>query len=256
VKKHKPYDLHEYVIDEVGKRIVRNDYVQGQALPVGAQLCKELGVSRTALREALRVLESMGLVEPKRKLGTMVRTSDHWKYLDPQILSWLLDANESDRVIDELYELRHLIEPLAASLAAKHATDEDTNLLSTAYQEMQDAGDNGDKIIGPDLKFHQAIIAASGNRLFASLAHILGAALSVNFELVSDAPRGHRHSMPRHKKVLDGIRAHDATAARLAMQELIEDSQRDAREARTARREHNRRTTKSAARKPTRARRP
>jgi DNA-binding FadR family transcriptional regulator len=230
----KPRGLHEHVIEEIGKRIVAGEFAAGKALPGEAQLCDTLGVSRTALREALRVLAAKGLVEPKRKIGTLVCTSEHWNYLDPQILSWLLEARESDQVIDELYELRHLIEPIAASLAAKNGKDADIALLREAYAVMEAAGDDGRKIIEPDLKFHQAIIAASGNRLFSSLAHLVGAALSVNFELVSDTPRGHRHSMPMHREVLEAIAGHDASAARLAMQKLIEDSQRDARDVRRA----------------------
>lgn len=234
MKNLKPRGLHEHVIEEIGKRIVAGEFEQGKALPGEAQLCGALGVSRTALREALRVLASKGLVEPKRKIGTLVRTGVHWNYLDPQILSWLFEARESDQVVDELYELRHLIEPIAASLAAKNAKGADIELLREAYEQMQAAGDDGEKIMGPDLKFHQAIIGASGNRLFSSLAHIIGAALSVNFELVRDTPRGQRHSMPMHRKVLDAIADHDPAAARLAMQKLIEDSQRDARDVRRA----------------------
>jgi len=83
-------------------------------------------------------------------------------------------------------------------------------------------------------RFHRAIIAASGNRLFSSLAHVIAAVLAVNFKIISDAPRGHVHSMPAHKKVLDAIVEHDASAARVAMQKLIEDSQRDARAVRRA----------------------
>jgi DNA-binding FadR family transcriptional regulator len=234
MQKLKARGLHEHVIDEIGQRIVRGEFPQGQPLPGEAQLCEGLGVSRTALREALRVLASKGLVEPKRKLGTIVRPSEHWTYLDPQILSWLLEAREADRVIDELYELRHIIEPIAAALAARNAKSADVALLRSAYADMEAAGDDGEKIIEPDLKFHRAIIGASGNRLFSSLAHLVGAALSVNFGIVRDAPRGQRHSMPMHRRVLDAIVDQDASAARVAMQKLIEDSQRDARAVRRA----------------------
>jgi DNA-binding FadR family transcriptional regulator len=99
---------------------------------------------------------------------------------------------------------------------------------------MRTAGDDGERIAVPDLKVHQTIISASGNRLFSSLAHVIAAALAVNFQLVRNAPRGHIHSMPAHKKVLDAIADHDARAARVAMQRLIEDSQRDARAVRSA----------------------
>jgi DNA-binding FadR family transcriptional regulator len=100
---------------------------------------------------------------------------------------------------------------------------------------MRLAGDDGERIAEPDLRFHRAIIRASGNRLFSSLAPVIGAALSVNFRLVSETPRGHTHSMPAHERVLRAIEQGDATAARLAMQQLIEDSQRDVRDVRSLR---------------------
>jgi DNA-binding FadR family transcriptional regulator len=220
--------VHEHVIEEIGRRIIGGEFSPGAALPSEAELCAALGVSRTALREALRVLASKGLVEPKRKLGTLVRPSDHWNFLDADILSWQLDTDSADQVIAELYELRHLVEPVAAALAAQNARAADVGILRQAYEEMRAAGDDGERIAAPDLKFHQAIIAASGNRLFSSLAHVIAAALAVNFDLVRDAPRGHIRSMPGHKKVLDAIAAHDVRGARVAMQRLIEDSQRDA----------------------------
>ena len=221
--------LHEQVIEEIGQRIISGEYPPGKPLPSEAELCDALSVSRTALREALRVLAAKGLVEAKPKIGTLVRASETWNFLDADILAWRLQGRESDRVVSELYELRHLIEPLAASLAAKNAEAADIAVLRKAYREMQAAGDDGVQISGPDLRFHRAIIEASGNRMFSSLAHVLDAALAVNFELVRDAPRGHRHSMPAHKKVLDAIADGNSTAARVAMQKLIEDSQRDAR---------------------------
>lgn len=224
--------LHERVIDEIGQGIISGEFPVERPLPSEAEMCKTLGVSRTALREALRVLAAKGLVDARPKVGTLVRASEHWNYLDADILAWRLQGNDSENAIGELYELRHLIEPIAASLAAKNAKAADLQKLREAYAEMQAAGDDGAKIAGPDLKFHRAIIAASGNRLFSSLAHVLGAALAVNFDLVQDAPRGHRHSMPAHRTVLDAIGDRNAPAARLAMQNLIEDSQHDARSVR------------------------
>ena len=228
MRKLRARGLHEHVIVEIGRRIISGEYAPGMALPGETALCSVLGVSRTALREALRVLASKGLVDPKRKIGTLVLPTERWNFLDADILSWLLEAPDSERAIGELYELRHLIEPIAASLAAQHARAADVEILRGAYEEMRVAGDDGERIAGPDLKFHRAIIAASGNRLFSSLAHVIAAALALNFELVRDAPRGHTHSMPAHEKVLDAIADHDASGARVAMQQLIEDSQRDA----------------------------
>jgi DNA-binding FadR family transcriptional regulator len=227
--------LHEGVIEEVGRRIILGEFAPGIALPSEAELCKALAVSRTALREALRVLSAKGLLEAKRKIGTVVRPAECWNYLDADILSWQLASRDAERVIGELYELRHLIEPIAASLAAKNANAPSISELRDAYREMELAGDDGERIKAPDMRFHRAIIEASGNRLFSSLSHVVGAALAVSFDLVSAAPRGQKHSMPAHRRVLEAIATRDAAGARLAMQKLIEGSQRDALAVRRAR---------------------
>jgi GntR family galactonate operon transcriptional repressor len=241
--------LHEQVIEEIGKRIVQGEYPPGESLPGEPGLCELLGVSRTALREGLRVLASKGLVEPKRKVGTLVRPTVQWNFLDSDVLAWLLDGGDSEKVISELYELRHLIEPLAASLAAKHAQKADVERLKVAYEEMEAAGDDGERIEAPDLRFHETIIMASGNRLFSSLAHVISAALQVNFKFVRHAPSGHPYTMPAHKKVLEAIAAANASAARVAMQELVELSQEEARRV-------NRAQTRKSKQTPVRAESP
>lgn len=236
MRKIKVCGLHEHVIEEIGKGVVSGKFVSGRALPTEEQLCIALGVSRTALREALRVLTSKGLLEPRRKLGTLVRPSEHWNFLDADILQWLLQAGESEQVIDELYELRHLLEPVAASLAAQNARMHDLKALRQAYEAMGTVSDDGERIVAPDLQFHQAIIAASGNRLFSSLTQVIGAALEFNFRLIRDVPQGHAQSVTLHKRVLDAIEVRDPAAARVAMQSLIEQSRRDARSIKSSRR--------------------
>jgi len=227
--------VHSHVIDEIGQRIVSGEFPPGKGLPSEAQLCTALGVSRTALREALRVLGAKGLVQARQKVGTVVQPIESWNSLDADVLLWRIKGGEAERVIGELYELRHLLEPLAAAVAAERATEADMQVLHKAYEDMVAAGDDGGRLAAPDLRFHRAIIAASGNRLFSALAQVIGAALSVNFQILRDTPRGHAHSMPAHRKVLDAIVDRNPTAARLAMQELIEDSQRDARGMRSVR---------------------
>lgn len=170
MKKVKTRGLHEGVIEEIGRRIVSGELSPGTALPSETELCHALEVSRTALREALRVLAAKNLLEPKRKIGTIVRPADSWNYLDADVLSWLLEDPRADRIIEELYELRHLIEPMAASLAATNATPSDISRLREAYRDMELAGDDGERITAPDARFHRGIIAASGNRLFSSHA--------------------------------------------------------------------------------------
>jgi DNA-binding FadR family transcriptional regulator len=227
VKKIGRLGLHEHVISEIGRRIISGELPPGKPLPSEMELCITLGVSRTVLREALRVLAAKGLIDAKPKIGTVVQPESVWNCLDVDVLTWRLETGDVDTVIRELYELRYLIEPMAASLAAQHANDDDIEELRQAYTAMEAAGDDGAKLVEPDVRFHRAIIAASGNSLFSSLAHAIGATLTINFTLGIDNPRGQVHTLPFHKNVLDAIAAHDVVGARVAMRKLIEDSVRD-----------------------------
>lgn len=221
--------LHDYVIREIGQRIIRGEFEPGDALPSEVTLLSTLGVSRTALREALRVLGAKGLVEAKPKVGTIVRPPTSWNCLDPDVFSWRLETEEVGQVVGELHQLRQNIEPLAASLAATHATRRHIACLKSAYADMEAAGDDGAAYVEPDVRFHRGIIAASGNTLFSSLGIVIGAALEIFFRLGIDNPLGGNvASLPFHKAVLDAICARNANGARLAMRRLIEDSERDA----------------------------
>jgi DNA-binding FadR family transcriptional regulator len=224
--------LHDHVVREIGGRIVRGELKPGTALSSESALVKSLGVSRTALREALRVLGAKGLVEAKPKVGTIVRAPANWNYLDADIFAWRLDSEEIGEVIAELHQLRHTIEPLAASLAASNASRQHIAYLKAAYADMELAGNDGAAFVEPDVRFHRGIIAATGNALFSSLGVVIGAALEVFFSLGIDNPPGYVPALPLHKAVLDAICARNANAARLAMCRLIEDSERDARQIR------------------------
>jgi DNA-binding FadR family transcriptional regulator len=213
--------LHARVIHDLGRRIVSGELSVGAPLPPQDECCALLGVSRSVLREALRVLAAKGLVDARPKAGTYVRSREAWNFLDPDVLEWQLATAEADKVIDQLYELRQMVEPLAASLAASRAKLADFQRMGQAYDEMAAAGDN-ERIVEPDLKFHRAIIAASGNELFGTLGRVVESALLVSFRIGSGNPQGQNHSLELHKAILDAIVERDAAAARLAMQKLID----------------------------------
>lgn len=224
--------LHENVIREIGRRIISGELPPGSALPSEAILVETLGVSRTALREALRVLSAKGLLEAKQRKGTIVRPKHAWNFLDADVFAWRLDSNEFESVIVELHELRHIIEPLAASLAATHAKSRDLDVLKGAYREMEICADDGQAFVDPDVRFHLAIIAASGNMLLTSLGQIIAVALRSYFSIGIDNPEGQLPSLPYHKAVLDAIVARNPSAARREMQKVIEHSEKDARQIR------------------------
>jgi DNA-binding FadR family transcriptional regulator len=221
VKQQRSRGLHGRVIRDLGRRIISGEFAAGAPLPCQEECCALLGVSRSVLREALRVLAAKGLIDARPKAGTFVRPRVDWNFLDPDVLDWRLATAESDKVMDQLYELRQMVEPVAASLAASKAKLADFQKMGQAYEDMAAAGDD-ERVVEPDLRFHRAIIAASGNDLFASLGHVVESALSVSFRIGVGNPHGQKHSLEMHKAVLDAIVDRDGAAARLAMQNLIE----------------------------------
>ena len=226
--------LHARVIHDLGKRIIGGEFPAGEPLPPQDACCALLGVSRSVLREALRVMAAKGLIEARPKAGTFVRPREAWNFLDPDILEWRLETPDADKVMDQLYELRQVVEPVAASLAAAKAKLADFNKISAAYEEMAVAGDEA-YVVEPDLKFHRAIIAASGNDLFASLGRVVEAALILSFRIGVANPEGQHHSLGMHKAILDAIIDRDGAAARVAMQRLIEYSRETVMAIRTKR---------------------
>lgn len=227
--------LHGQVVHDLGQRIISGEFAAGSALPSQEECCALLGVSRSVLREALRVLAAKGLLDARPKAGTYVRPRDAWNFLDPDILEWRLAGAGSEEVVDQLYELRQMVEPVAASLAASKAKLADFRSMGQAYDDMVAASDD-ERIVEPDLRFHRAIIAASGNELFTSLGRVVESALLVSFRIGTGNPQGQEHSLELHKAILDAIVDRDPAAARLAMQHLIEYSRQTVLEIRTKRR--------------------
>lgn len=243
-------NLHAQVIDEIGKAIVRGELPPGAMLPTEPEWSARLGVSRTALREASRVLAAKGLIEARPKTGTRVRPRDTWNFLDPEILAWSLGARKPNDYARDLFELRRVIEPEACALAALRATRDQLAVLEAAYSGMAAAGDDGELWVAPDLLFHQTILRMTGNELIGSLAAQIGAALALSFRFSNDNPAGQAHSLPLHRDVLVHIRSRSGEKARRAMIVLLEHSEDDVRDAIANRRSRRPRDARSSQVRP------
>jgi GntR family transcriptional regulator, galactonate operon transcriptional repressor len=216
------------IVGRVGTDIVSGRIKPGQALLREDAWADELGVSRTVLREATKVLISKRLVESRPKAGTKVRAEADWNILDPDVLSWRLEAAPREQLVRELFELRRILEPAIAARAAERASEQDIEALAAAYAAMERAADDGETFIGPDADFHKAIVRSVENRMVDALGSVIEAALTLSLRLSLDAPEGQRPSLPFHKKVLDAIRRGNRTGAARAMELLIDNAQQDA----------------------------
>ena len=122
--KPKIKNIHGGTLDAMGSAIIRGDYVPGEKLPPEQKLCEELGVSRTILREVVKSLVAKGLISTGPKIGTLVLPSERWNWFDDQVVGWQASIGFDPEILDNLQELRAVIEPEAVRLAAERATEE------------------------------------------------------------------------------------------------------------------------------------
>jgi len=217
--------IHGQIVEEVGNRIVRGDWEPGEQLPDETVLGTELDVSRTVIREAMKVLSEKGMIESRPRIGTRVTSQDRWNHLDPDVLKWVFANKPTKKNADDLIELRRMIEPSAAKLAANRISDDELEALKQAFQEMVDAGDDVEKGIEPDLRYHHIILMASGNQMLVPLGHTIESALAASFRISSSVHSNRIASLKMHEAVIDAIAAHDGDLAKEAMCDLIDRSQ-------------------------------
>ena len=221
--------LHGEVVHTIGLQIVNGDLQPGDALPPEDDLTSDLSVSRTVLREAVRVLAAKGLVEARPKTGTRVRERGEWNILDPDVLSWRTEASDDHKLYEETTEIRLAIEPLAARLAATRATDEEVTGITDAYAGMAAGLDDQPAYLASDLEFHSRILFSCHNELLEHLGRVLRAVLRATFTLTTTPSRSRRRALPLHRAILAGIVAGDEDAAEIAARTLIADTAADIR---------------------------
>jgi DNA-binding FadR family transcriptional regulator len=215
--------LHGQVVNELGRRVVSGAYAAGAVLPNEEQLCQELQVSRTALREAVKVLAAKGLLEARPRIGTRVRPRDQWNLLDPDILAWRCATGADAEFLRHLTELREIIEPAAASLAANSRTPAQLAAIAAALQDMRRAPAIA-QWIEADLAFHTAILRATNNPLLMPLAAIIGSALESLLGVTARSAGDFKRALPDHQKVFEAIESGDAQSALHRMAGMLSDT--------------------------------
>jgi GntR family galactonate operon transcriptional repressor len=220
---------HSQAAAMIGQRIVAGEWLEGGALPTEADLSRELNVSRASLREAIKLLAGKGLIRSTPRRGTIVQSPATWNRLDPDVLFWQASDGPTTRFVRDLFELRRMIEPEAAALAAKRGGEDGRREIAETFAAMEAASDV-ETSIAADLAFHRAIVRATGNDLLAAFSPAIEASLAVSFT-VSRAGTTQPHVVPMHRAVAEPILAGDEAAARAAMNTLLDRSEADAAKA-------------------------
>jgi DNA-binding FadR family transcriptional regulator len=186
-------------------------------------LSERFGVSRTVVREAIKVLASKGLVETRPKVGTQVRPRRYWNLLDSDVLAWRYETGPDEGFLEAISEVRGIIEPPAAVLAAQRATDDElANILTWCERMEEAAAEDGDDYIDADMAFHTAILDACHNDLLAQLSDTITMALRLSRRLTVSVAGSSLAAMPAHWAVARAIGDRDAQAAECAMRALLQ----------------------------------
>jgi GntR family transcriptional regulator, galactonate operon transcriptional repressor len=211
--------LHGELVHNIGVRILRGELQPGDPLLMQAEAGGET-VSRTVVRETIKVLAAKGLVVARPRTGTHIRERRYWNLMDPDVLAWRLEANPGDDFFLDVFELRRVIEPAAAGLAAARSTEAEVEEIESALAEMEAAAvDDRDSYLAADLRYHTVILDASHNELLAYLGGTLRAVFRASFTRTLPIAR---ETIGQHAAVAAAIRARDEAAAEAAMRDLIE----------------------------------
>lgn len=217
--------LHGELLDKLGRALASHELAAGTVLRA-EELEARYGVSRTVVRETIRVLESMGMVSSRRRVGTTVEPREHWNVYDPMVIRWRLAGDGRDEQLRSLSELRAGFEPIAAALAARRATPAHCGTLTGAVMDMAVHARAGDleAYLAADVRFHRTLLQASGNEMFGALDSVVAEVLSGRTRHGLMPARPEPAAIRLHADVAEAVQAADPVGARRAMQAIIEEA--------------------------------
>ncbi|MGI4985388.1 MAG: FadR/GntR family transcriptional regulator [Janthinobacterium lividum] len=224
--------LHRQVLNQIGTAICAGQIQPGEFLPTEPMLAEQYNVSRITIREMTKSLAAKGMLQVRRRYGTMVTPRSEWQLFDPDVIAWRVRAGAVDtQLLQDVIELRLIIEPAAAKLAARRASPADHSVLRAAYTAMDRAvADRGDYVVA-DLAFHGAILAACRNPFIQQVSNALSAILRASFALSPEIPGGPARTLPLHDALCTAIEKRQPEAAEAAMLILVHRAEDDLRRA-------------------------
>ena len=217
-----PTGAVKQLVNKLGKRIANGEYTIGENIPMEPELVAENGVSRTVVREAIKVLSGKGMVRTARRYGTHVCEIDEWNLLDPDVIGWHApDSPMAKRIFVEATSFRILIEPHAAALAAAHANDIQREMIQSSATVLESVDRYQHSVLAADFAFHATVLEASGSLLLRQFRRFLHAVLNFSYATVSEQVQD-GHCVPNaHGLVADAIAAGNAELAQQRMHAML-----------------------------------
>lgn len=224
-----PRSVARTAMHDIGLAIVRGEFAPGSTLPNEDALAARTGAGRPALREAIKVLSGKGLVRTARRYGSRVTPRTEWHFLDPDVLSWhLTDVHNWPSFLRDIVEMRQLVEPAAAALAARRATKEEVEAICDVAERLPLVSTEAS--IADDVVYHTTILRASHNSILAGFAPSLEVLLRAYFAAIwRIRPHGPHFEASRnlHQALAGAIQAREPKAARDTMDEMLEANARE-----------------------------
>lgn len=214
----------DQVTGELGRRIVGRIYDPGSTLPPEISLLEEFGVSRTVLRDAIKSLESKGLIEARQRRGTCVTPRNKWNMLDTDVLGWIAQSGADPQMLIRLTELRMIVEPGACALAAQNNDEASMQLIEAAWVRMVEWVDDPVRWVEADRDFHLALLAAANNEYLAAIGTAISIALTVSLHRTNTTGRSNRASLPAHERIVKALRERDGEAASRESRRQLEEA--------------------------------
>ncbi len=214
-------NLTQQVAHYLGKAIISGEFGDHNPVPSEAELCKQLEVSRSAAREAVKSLAAKGLLSSRARQGIRVLPESEWNLFDADVLAWIRESNPSLELLGEFTELRYAVEPEAASLAAQAGDEALIAEIVEALARMQRAETGLEDPLEADIAFHLSILNASQNRFFMHLGRITDTTLRVSIRFTNRLKGVPAANYDDHKRICDAIVAGDSAAARKESEVLI-----------------------------------
>ncbi len=213
--------LHGSIARKLGISIVSGQYRPGDLLDGEISSSEQLAVSRTAYREAVRILAAKGLVDARPKVGTRINPKSKWNLLDPDVLVWTFESEPDLDLLNSLFELRNVVESAAAGFAATRRSAAHLKAMRVALRGMATHTLATEAGRQADLDFHRTLLDATHNPFIISLTSGVSAAISATTAFKYRKGPLRRDPIPDHLRVLEAIAARNPAKAEQAMSELI-----------------------------------
>jgi len=216
--------VSQRLLSQLGYAIVQGDYAEAGRLPTEQTLCQLFKVSRSAVREAISVLSSKGLVHSKRRQGTAVNHPDLWNLLDPDVLNWIRKLEYTHNLLNQLVQVRIAVEPEAAAIVADRRVYVDFTAMATNLAILENTKANKAALQEADINFHMSILESTGNRFYRQMKTLVTTSLNFGYEfleLYDTLAPNQGENAKNHRDLMEMMLDGNADEARKHSREMI-----------------------------------